>query len=135
MRVKAFEIYNAQSIDGMEWKDILQIVPMGDKAIVLVKSQEGRNNVLETSKNRGIHPLIETYKYEFNRRCKEALYDYFGDTEKITFDYLNSDTSDIGDVIIVYNVEGCLKSFKRLDLRNRQEIYKYITFSQKDDEL
>ena len=97
MKVRAFEIYSAKNIDemGLHWEDILQIVPMGNKAIVLVKDQAGRMNAPQQWKNRSIDPLMETYEQEFDKRCKEALYDDFGGTEKITFDYINSDTSDL----------------------------------------
>lgn len=136
MKVKAFTALEAKDFDGMMWEDILQIIPMGNKAIVLVKDKEKRKNDQKRGENRSIDPLMETYKKEFNKRCKDALYDDFlVGTEKITFDYLNSDTSDISDVLIFFTTEDGRRSFIRLDLRNRPETYKYITFSSKEDEL
>ena len=135
MKVKAFEIYNAQNIDGMEWEDILQIIPMGNKAIVLVKDKEERRNDPPQGKKRAVDPLMEEYEQEFNKRCKEALYDDFvGGTEKIKFDYLNSDTSDIEKVVIFFNMEDGSREFILLDLTKRPETYKYITFSSEEDE-
>ena len=138
MKVKAFEIFNAQSIDGMEleWEDILQIVPMGNKAIVLVKDKAERRNDPPQGKKRAVDPLMEEYEQEFDKRCKEALYDDFLEgTEKITFNYLNSDTSDIENVIIFFGKEDGLSSFIRLNLSNRPETYKYIAFKSEGDEL
>ena len=135
MKVKAFEIFNAQSIDGMEWEDILQIVPMGNgRAIVLMKDQKGKLNDHPQGKKRAVDPLIEEYEQEFDKRCKEALYDVFGGTEKIKFDYLASETRCIENVIIAY-VENGWKKKVSLDLRNRPETYKYIAFKRKEDEL
>lgn len=134
MKVKAFEIYNAQSIDGMEWENILKIIPLGNKAIVLVKDKEERRNEPPQGKNRFIDPLIEDWQDEFNKRCKEALYDDFGGTENITFNYLLSNTQSIDNVIIVY-VDVGKRMMAKLNLRNRPETYKYITFSRKEDEL
>ena len=130
MKVKALEIYNAQSIDGMDWEDILQIVPMGNKAIVLVKDKEERRN----DKERTYNSLIDTYQGEFNKRCKEALYDDFGGTENITFSYKESDTQYIDDIRIVC-YKGGEKYVVALDLTKRPETYKYITFSREEDEL
>lgn len=134
MKVKAFEIFNAQSIDGMVWEDILQIIPMGNKAIVLVKDREERRNAPPQGKNCVYRALMETYEDEFDKRCKEALYDDFGGTEKIKFDYLASDTRCIENVLIVY-VEDGKKMRTKLNLRNRPETYKYIAFKRKEDEL
>ena len=134
MKVQAFEIYNAQNIDGMEWEDILQIIPLGNKAIVLVKDKAERRNDPPQGKNRATIPLIKTYEDEFNKRCKEALYDDFGGTEKIKFDYLASDTRCIENVLIVY-VEDGKRMRTKLNLRNRPETYKYIAFKRKEDEL
>lgn len=132
MKVKAFEIFNAQSIDGMEWEDILQIVPMGNgRAIVLMKDQKTAPKNDRTST---FHALMETYEDEFDKRCKEALYDDFGGTEKIKFDYLASDTRSIENVLIVY-VEDGKRMRTKLNLRNRPETYKYIAFKRKEDEL
>lgn len=134
MKVRAFAAYEAKDFDGMEWEDILQIIPMGNKAIVLVREQEGRKNVPETSKNCVYRALMETYEDEFDKRCKEALYDDFGGTEKIKFDYLASDTRCIDNVLIVY-VEDGKRMRARLNLRNRPEVWKYIAFQRKEDEL
>ena len=132
MKVKAFEIFNAQSIDGMEWEDILQIVPMGNgRAIVLMKDQK---TAPKNERKRTFYALMETYADEFDKRCKEALYDDFGGTEKIKFDYLASDTRCIENVLIVY-VEDGKKMRTKLNLRNRPETYKYIAFKRKEDEL
>ena len=132
MRVKAFEIFNAQSIDGMEWEDILQIVPMGNgRAIVLMKDQK---TAPKNERKRTFYALMETYEDEFDKRCKEALYDDFGGTEKIKFDYLASDTRSIENVLIVY-VEDGKRMRTKLNLRNRPETYKYIAFKRKEDEL
>ena len=132
MRVKAFEIFNAQSIDGMEWEDILQIVPMGNgRAIVLMKDQK---TATKNERKRTFYALMETYEDEFDKRCKEALYDDFGGTEKIKFDYLASDTRSIENVLIVY-VEDGKRMRTKLNLRNRPETYKYIAFKRKEDEL
>ena len=132
MKVKAFEIFNAQSIDGMEWEDILQIVPMGNgRAIVLMKDQK---TATKNERKRTFYALMETYEDEFDKRCKEALYDDFGGTEKIKFDYLASDTRCIENVLIVY-VEGGKRMRTKLNLRNRPETYKYIAFKRKEDEL
>lgn len=132
MKVKAFEIYNAQSIDGMEWEDILQIVPMGNgRAIVLMKDQK---TAPKNERKRTFYALMETYEDEFDKRCKEALYDDFGGTEKIKFDYLASDTRCIENVLIVY-VEDGKRMRTKLNLRNRPETYKYIAFKRKEDEL
>lgn len=134
MKVRAFEIYNAQSIDGMEWEDILQIIPMGNKAIVLVKDREERRNAPLQVKKRAVDPLMEEYEQEFNKRCKEALYDDFGGTEKIKFDYLASDTRCIENVLIVY-VEDGKRMRTKLNLRNRPNVWKYIAFKSNGDEL
>ena len=132
MKVKAFEIFNAQSIDGMEWEDILQIVPMGNgRAIVLMKDQK---TAPKNERKRTFYALMETYEDEFDKRCKEALYDDFGGTERIKFDYLASDTRCIENVLIVY-VEDGKRMRTRLNLRNRPETYKYIAFKRKEDEL
>ena len=77
---------------------------------------------------------METYEDEFDKRCKEALYDDFGGTEKIKFDYLASDTRSIENVLIVY-VEDGKRMRTKLNLRNRPETYKYIAFKRKEDEL
>ena len=131
MKVKAFEIFNAQSIDGMEWEDILQIVPMGNgRAIVLMKDQK---TAPKNDRRRTFYALMETYEDEFDKRCKEALYDDFGGTERIKFDYLASDTRCIENVLIVY-VEDGKRMRTRLNLRNRPETYKYIAFKRKEDE-
>lgn len=132
MKVKAFEIFNAQSIDGMEWEDILQIVPMGNgRAIVLMKDQK---TAPKNERKRTFYALMETYEDEFDKRCKEALYDDFGGTEKIKFDYLASDTRSIENVLIVY-VEDGKRMRTKLNLRNRPDTYKYIAFKRKEDEL
>ena len=129
--MKAFEIFNAQSIDGMEWEDILQIVPMGNgRAIVLMKDQK---TAPKNDRRRTFYALMETYEDEFDKRCKEALYDDFGGTERIKFDYLASDTRCIENVLIVY-VEDGKRMRTRLNLRNRPETYKYIAFKRKEDE-
>lgn len=134
MKVKAFAAYEAKDFDGMEWEDILQIVPMGNKAIVLVKDKAERRNDPPQGKKRAVDPLMEEYEQEFNKRCKEALYDDFGGTEKIRFDYLASDTRCIENVLIVYVEDGKIMRAK-LNLRNRPETYKYIAFKRKEDEL
>ena len=132
MKVKAFEIFNAQSINGMEWEDILQIVPMGNgRAIVLMKDQK---TATKNERKRTFYALMETYEDEFDKRCKEALYDDFGGTEKIKFDYLASDTRCIENVLIVY-VEDGKRMRTKLNLRNRPETYKYIAFKGNGDEL
>ena len=132
MKVKAFEIFNAQSINGMEWEDILQIVPMGNgRAIVLMKDQK---TAPKNERKRTFYALMETYEDEFDKRCKEALYDDFGGTEKIKFDYLASDTRCIENVLIVY-VEDGKRMRTKLNLRNRPETYKYIAFKGNGDEL
>ena len=132
MKVKAFEIFNAQSIDGMEWEDILQIVPMGNgRAIVLMKDQKTAPKNDRTST---FHAPMETYEDEFNKRCKEALYDDFGGTEKIQFSYKESDTQHIDDVYIVFYECG-RKDSVFLDLTKRPEVYKYIAFKSEGDEL
>lgn len=133
MKVKAFEIFNAQSIDGMEWEDILQIIPMGNKAIVLVKDKSEHRNDPPQGKKRAVDPLMEEYEQEFNKRCKEALYDDFGGTEKIKFDYLASDTRCIENVLIVCVEDGKIMRTK-LNLRNRPDTYKYIAFKSEEDE-
>ena len=130
--MKAFEIFNAQSINGMEWEDILQIVPMGNgRAIVLMKDQK---TAPKNERKRTFYALMETYEDEFDKRCKEALYDDFGGTEKIKFDYLASDTRCIENVLIVY-VEDGKRMRTKLNLRNRPETYKYIAFKGNGDEL
>ena len=133
MKVKAFAAYNAKDFDGMVWEDILQIIPMGNKAIVLVKDKAERRNDPPQGKKRAVDPLMEEYEQEFNKRCKEALYDDFGGTEKIRFSYKESDTEYIDDIRIVY-YEGGRKNVVVLDLTKRPETYKYITFSREDDE-
>ena len=132
MKVKAFAAWEAKDFDGMEWEDILQIVPMGNgRAIVLVKDQKTST---KNERKRTFYALMETYEDEFDKRCKEALYDDFGGTEKIKFDYLASDTRSIENVLIVY-VEDGKRMRTKLNLRNRPETYKYIAFKRKEDEL
>lgn len=133
MKVKAFAAYEAKDFDGMEWEDILQIIPLGNKAIVLVKDKAERRNDPPQGKKRAVDPLMEEYEEEFNKRCKEALYDDFGGTEKIKFDYLASDTRCIENVLIVYVEDGKIMRAK-LNLRNRPETYKYIAFKSEEDE-
>ena len=132
MKVKAFAAFEAKDFDGMEWEDILQIVPMGNgRAIVLMKDQK---TATKNERKRTFYALMETYEDEFDKRCKEALYDDFGGTEKIKFDYLASDTRSIENVLIVY-VEDGKRMRTKLNLRNRPETYKYIAFKRKEDEL
>ena len=132
MKVKAFAAFEAKDFDGMEWEDILQIVPMGNgRAIVLMKDQK---TATKNERKRTFYALMETYEDEFDKRCKEALYDDFGGTEKIKFDYLASDTRSIENVLIVY-VEDGKRMRTKLNLRNRPETYTYIAFKRKEDEL
>lgn len=130
MKVRAFEIYSAKNIDEMklQWEDILQIVPMGNKAIVLVKDQAGRNN----DKNSTYCALMETYEEEFDKRCKETLYSDFVGKEKMRFSYKESHTEHIDDVRIVYCQNG-IKYVVVWDLTSQPEVYKYITFSRTGD--
>ena len=61
------------------------------------------------------------------------MYDDFGGTEKIKFDYLASDTRCIENVLIVYVEDGKIMRAK-LNLRNRPDTYKYIAFKSEEDE-
>ena len=82
MKVKAFAAYEAKDFDGMELEDILQIVPMGNKAIVLVKDKAERRNDPPQGKKRAVDPLMEEYEKSSTKGAKKPCMTILGERKR-----------------------------------------------------